>query len=77
MSRLRSRVAAQPAAARAAAEGYHPHGTADTPMEMPLARVVYAPGGMTVEQVITAPDGRMIPATAPGTFGQVSMAGRR
>lgn len=76
MSRLRDRVARQPAAARAAAAGYHPHGTADTPMVMPMVKVTYSPAGMTVQQVITAPDGRMIPATAPGRFGQVCMAGR-
>jgi hypothetical protein len=45
-------------------------------MQMPMVHVAYDGGGMTVQQVITAPDGRMIPATAPGQFGQVHMAGR-
>ena len=76
MSRLRDRIAGQPGAARAAANGYHPWGTADTPVTMPGNLVRYA-GGMTgVEQVIFAPDGRAIPMTAAAGHGAVARAGR-
>ena len=75
MSRLRNRIASQPQAARAAAAGYHPWGTADTPLVMPASMVRYS-GGMTgVEQVIYAPDGRMIPMTGPG-YGVAPVHGR-
>lgn len=76
MSRLRNRIAAQPQAARAAAAGYHPWGTADTPHEMPHVMVRYD-GDMTgVEQVVYAPDGRGIPMTAAAGHGAVARAGR-
>jgi hypothetical protein len=78
MSRLRSRIAAQPGNSRAAAAGYHPAGTPDTPMVMPLVRVNYYGGGIAVDQVhgLLTAGGAVIPATAPGAFGQVHMAGR-
>lgn len=70
MSRLQGRIAGQPRAAAAAAGSYHPWGTADTPLVMPASMVRYS-GGMTgVEQVIFAPDGRMIPMTGAG-YGAV------
>jgi len=50
-------------------------------MVMPMAVMRY--GGTTtgetmtgVEQVITAPDGRMIPMTGPAGYGRVHKAGR-
>lgn len=77
MSRLHTRIAAQPAAAAAAAAGYHPAGTADTPMVMPMVRVLYGPGGAYVEQMmpVITPLGAPIPATAPGRYDQVVMSG--
>jgi len=81
MSRLRDRIAGQHRAGTAAAASYHPWGTADTPLVMPMAVMRY--GGTTtgetvtgVEQVITAPDGRMIPMTGPAGYGRVHKAGR-
>ena len=77
MSRLHSRIAGQAGQARAAASEFHPYGNADTPMSMPLVRVQFSGGGAAVEQMvplITA-NGAMIPATAPGTYGHVAIAG--
>jgi hypothetical protein len=77
MSKLRSRIAAQPRAAADAAASYHPAGTEATPMDMPMVRVVFGPGGASVQQMvplITA-NGAPVPATAPGQYGQVSIAG--
>lgn len=77
MSSLRNRIAGQPAAAAAAAAGYHPAGTADTPMLMPMTRVLVGPGGSYVEQMmpVITPNGAAIPATAPGRYDQVVMSG--
>ena len=77
MSRLHRRLVSQAGMARAAAAEYHPAGTADTPMVMPMTRVWFGGGGAWVEQMmplITA-NGAMIPATAKGSYGQVYMAG--
>jgi hypothetical protein len=73
MSRLRSRIASQSAGHRQAQAAYHPHGTVDTPMTMPMTRVLMGGGGISVEQMtgIVTPTGAVIPATAPGRFGQV------
>lgn len=77
MSKLHRRITGQAGAAAAAAGEYHPHGTSDTPMTMPLAHVQFGGGGALVQQMaplITA-NGAMIPATAPGLFGHVAIAG--
>jgi hypothetical protein len=73
MSRLHSRIAGQAGAARAAAASYHPHGTPDTPMTMPMTRVVFGGGGAQVEQMtgLVTANGAVIPATVPGQYGQV------
>lgn len=78
MSRLKRRIAAQAAGPAAAMGSYHPHGTADTPMQMPMVHVYFGPGGAAVQQMvplITA-NGAPVPATAPGRFGQVTISGR-
>lgn len=78
MSRLRHRIAHQAAGHAGAMASYHPHGTADTPMTMPMVHVAFGPGGAAVQQMvplITA-NGAPVPATAPGRFGQVSISGR-
>ena len=82
MSRLRDRIAAQPLAGRAAAGSWHPWGTEDTPLELPAVVTRYAltaEGSYVtgVEQVIAAPDGRMIPMTGAAGYGAVARAGRR
>jgi hypothetical protein len=73
MSRLHSRIARQSGNHRQAQAAYHPHGTVDTPMTMPMTRVLMGSSGISVEQVtgIVTPSGAVIPATAPGRFGQV------
>ncbi len=77
MSRLHSRIAGQAAAARAAAAELHPWGNADTPMVMPMTLVQFGGEGAMVQQMmpLITSNGAMIPATAPGTFGQVRIAG--
>lgn len=77
MSKLHRRIASQAGAAAAGAGEHHPAGTADTPMVMPMAHVLFTGGGVQVQHMvplITA-NGAMIPATAPGRFGQVAIAG--
>lgn len=57
--------------------GNHPAGNADTPMTMPMTGVWFGGGGAYVEQLvplITA-NGATVPATAPGRYGQVHIAG--
>jgi hypothetical protein len=73
MSRLHSRIAGQAGAARAAAGEYHPRGTPDTPMVMPMTHVEFGGGGAMVQQMtgLVTANGAVIPATAPGQFGQV------
>jgi hypothetical protein len=77
MSRLRSRIVGQHGAQRHAQAAYHPYGTADTPMVMPMVHVQFGAGGAAVQVMhgITTPNGAVIPATAPGQFGQVALAG--
>ena len=77
MSKLHRRIAGQAGNVRAAASELHPWGTADTPMTMPMTHVWFGGGGAWVQQMmplITA-NGAPIPATAPGQFGQVYIAG--
>ena len=77
MSRLRRRIIGQSRNVTAAAGDYHPHGTADTPMTMPMVHVEFGGGGAMVQQMtgLVTANGAMVPATAPGTFGQVHLAG--
>lgn len=77
MSKLRSRIAAQAAGHAAAPGDAHPYGNADTPMVMPMVHVELGGGGAAVQQMIPliTANGAMIPATAPGQFGQVHIAG--
>lgn len=77
MSRLHSRIAGQAGAARAAAAGYHPYGTADTPLMMPAVHVYYSPAGMVVQQAthIMVGNGAVIPAVPAAPVGEVPMAG--
>lgn len=78
MSRLRKRIADTGTAHADAMAGYHPYGTGATPMVMPLALVTVNPGGVTYQELqpIYAPDGEIIAATAPGSWGQLRAAGR-
>lgn len=81
---LRNRVANVGNTNAQAMGAYHPAGTAATPMLMPLAHVQMtqaSPQGYSVVAYqdvtpIWTTDGAAIPATAPGTWGQVVPAGR-
>jgi hypothetical protein len=56
----------------------HPAGNADTPMVMPMTAVYFGGGGAWVEQmapIVTANGGAPVPATGPGRYGQVAIAG--
>jgi hypothetical protein len=77
-SRLHSRITGQAAAARAAADGYHPYGTPDTPMTMPMTAVFLGGAGAMVEQMtgLVTANGAVIPATMPGRYGQVYLTPR-
>lgn len=57
---------------------YHPYGTGATPMVMPLALVQVHEEGMTVQSLtpIYTADGAPVPATSPGSWGQLHAAGR-
>jgi hypothetical protein len=78
VSRLRSRIIGQHGAHKHAQASLHPYGTADTPMEMPMTHVLFGPGGAAVQVMtpLVTPLGDVIPATAPGQYGQVSISGR-
>jgi hypothetical protein len=75
VSILHARITSQ--GRQAAASGYHPYGTAATPMTMPLALVKISTGGMTYDTVqpLWTADGAAVPATADGAWGQLYAAG--
>lgn len=75
MSILRSRIANEQYLAQ---PGYHPAGTADTPMVNHLATVTYAANEVlygTLHPLVTA-DGATVPASAEVTYPSVVAAGR-
>lgn len=77
---LHERIAYQHGSNAAAMGDYHPWGTSDTPMMMPLVRVQIRPGGVMVEDVaplyVGAGTHAPVPATAPHTWFQLFAAGR-
>lgn len=75
---LRRRIAAVGNNQAQAMGNYHPWGTADTPQTTILTRVQINASGAQVERLtpLVAPNGEMIPASAPGQWGQVYAAGR-
>jgi hypothetical protein len=84
---LRARVAEVGTNTAQAMGTYHPVGTEATPMVMPLAVVqITRPttsyggdyGAVTYQDATTmwGPNGEPIPATTPGSWGQVRAAGR-
>jgi hypothetical protein len=75
MSKLHKRIIGQAGAGRAAAAEYHPHGTPDTPMTMPMTRVYFGGAGADVEQLVplVTANGAAVPASAPGRYGQVTL----
>ena len=78
MSKLRRRIMGTGTAQSQAMGAYHPYGTPDTPMVMPITRVVMTADGASVERLtpLVTANGAMIPASAPGRWGQVAAAGR-
>jgi hypothetical protein len=75
---LRRRIAGVGNNQQQAMGDYHPWGTADTPQTAILTRVQINASGAQVERLtpLVAPNGEMIPASAPGQWGQVYAAGR-
>jgi hypothetical protein len=73
-----ARFARQSGAQAAVDEQYHPAGTGDTPMVMPMHRVQIGSAGLAYDELtpLVMPDGRMVPATAPHTWFQLYAAGR-
>lgn len=77
---LHHRIAYQHGSNQAAMGAYHPWGTSDTPMVMPIVRIQVRPGGVAVEDMVpiygAGPTRGPIPATAPHTWFQLYAAGR-
>lgn len=77
---LHHRIAYQHQANEVAMGDYHPYGTADTPMTMPVTRIEIRPGGAMVEDMAPLYTGSRgyapVPATAPHTWFQLYAAGR-
>jgi hypothetical protein len=78
VSRFRGRIAATGTNMSTAMGTYHPYGSSATPMVMPLNLVTISMGGATVADMtpLFTEDGAIIPATAPGSWGQLRAAGR-
>lgn len=78
---LHNRIASQHASNERAMGTFHPAGTADTPMVMPLVQIEIRPGGVAVQDVSPiyvggGPGHAPIPATAPHRWFQLYAAGR-
>jgi hypothetical protein len=84
VKRLANRIQNVGAVNAAAMGAYHPVGTKDTPMVMPVAAVTVttAPDGqysaVAYEEItpIWTTDGAAIPAKSPGNWGQLRRAGQ-
>ncbi len=74
---LHRRIAGQAGNQAAAQSGYHPWGTPDTPMVMPMHRTELTPIGATFEEahVIIAANGAPIPGVSNHAWGTVRPAG--
>lgn len=75
MSVLHSRIASEQYLEQ---PGYHPAGTADTPMTAPMSSVTYDNGTVlygTLHPLVTA-DGATVPASADVSYPAVVPAGR-
>lgn len=78
VSTLQRRIAGVGTTLNQAMGDYHPWGTAATPQEMVITRVQVTADGASVERLtpLVTANGAMIPASAPGHWGQVYAAGR-
>lgn len=82
MSKLRSRIVSQAGNSRAAQQGNHPAGNADTPMVMPMVHVYRGQQVTAVEQVVptapaSTPSGAVgAPGLEQGTYGHAIKAGQ-
>lgn len=76
--RLHHRITRQASNHAEAQAGYHPWGTPDTPMVMPMHRTELTPIGATFEEahVIIAANGAPIPGVSNHAWGTVLPAGR-
>jgi hypothetical protein len=76
MSVLHARILSQ----GTAGPDFHPYGTTGTPMVMPLAAVTYDGANLAYQDLHPLETGDVnaapIPATTPGSWGQVHAAGR-
>jgi hypothetical protein len=77
-TRFSNRIAATGTNMTTAMGTYHPYGTSATPMVMPLSLVTVTAAGVAVQDMtpLYTEDGAIIPATAPGSWGQLRKAGR-
>ena len=79
MSKLRNRIASVGSANYEAMGNYHPAGTADTPMVMPIHRVIMTADGATVERltpmVTNQGEGSRSTHLRPCFFGTVQLYG--
>lgn len=77
---LHHRIAYQHASNNVAMGDFHPYGTPDTPMVMPITRIQIRPGGVAVEDMaplyLGGPGHPPMAATAPHTWFQLYAAGR-
>jgi hypothetical protein len=73
-----ARFTSQPGHQKAVDATFHPWGTADTPMVMPMTLVQIGSDGIAYQDMhpLIMPDGRMIPATADHQWFQLRAAGR-
>lgn len=78
MSKLRTRIGNQAGNQREAMAAYHPYGTGDTPMVMPMHRYTVTPDGIAVEQMhpVPHPAGYHVAAVPRGSWGHVRAAGQ-
>lgn len=73
-----ARFARQSGAQAKVNETYHPWGTEDTPMVMPMVLVQIGPDGIAMQDMmpLITPNGAAIPATADHRWFQLYQAGR-
>jgi hypothetical protein len=76
--KLRRRIAGVGNNQAQAMGDYHPFGTADTPLTMPITHILMTADGAQVQRLtpLVTANGAAIPASAPGQWGQVYAAGR-
>ena len=86
MSKLHRRILGQAQNHAASMGSYHPYGTGETPMTMPMHLTRYTGGGAYFEELTAVTPGAPaperaatghVPASTGGTWGNVYQAGRQ